>query len=122
LPFLLPFLWRLVKRAYGDWSQAHLKQDQIRLGGLGVQAVHLISHVVGKNTAGMALCVDAMDMLHWKLVDGFCLVSSDCNLTPLAMRIRKEGLTVYGFGARHTPEVFVQACSRFIYVHDALLA
>jgi len=29
--------------------------------------------------------------------------------------LREEGLTVYGFGERKTPDPFVQACDKFIY-------
>jgi uncharacterized LabA/DUF88 family protein len=57
-----------------------------------------------------------MDVLHAGVVDGFCLVSSDSDFTRLATRIREAGLAVYGFGQRHTPEPFVAACDKFIYL------
>ena len=34
----------------------------------------------------------------------------------LAMRIRQDGIPVYGFGTAKTPEAFKQACTRFIDV------
>jgi uncharacterized LabA/DUF88 family protein len=43
-------------------------------------------------------------------------MSSDSDFMPLAMRIRQDGLPVYGFGTSRTPESFRQACSRFIDV------
>src|SRR5215207_1579341 len=46
---------------------------------------------------------------------GFCLVSSDSDFTRLAMRIREDGLLVYGFGEEKTPRSFISACDRFIY-------
>lgn len=55
-----------------------------------------------------------MDLLHCGRFDGFCLVSSDSDFTRLASRIREQGLDVYGFGERKTPESFRQACRRFI--------
>jgi hypothetical protein len=42
-------------------------------------------------------------------------VSSDSDFTRLAQRLREEGLTVYGFGERKTPEAFVAACDKFVY-------
>ena len=39
---------------------------------------------------------------------------------PLAMRLRQDGLPVYGFGSGKTPEGFREACTRFIDV-DALV-
>src|SRR3546814_2424755 len=41
-------------------------------------------------------------------------MSSDSDFMPIAMRIRQDGLPVYGFGTSKTPEAFKQACTRFI--------
>jgi NYN domain/OST-HTH/LOTUS domain len=56
-----------------------------------------------------------MDLLHLKLVEGFCIVSSDSDYTGLAHRIREEGLFIMGIGKRHTPEAFIKACESFTY-------
>jgi len=56
-----------------------------------------------------------MDLLYTRRFDGFCLVSSDSDFTGLALRIREEGLTVYGFGERKTPEAFRNACHKFVF-------
>ncbi len=55
-----------------------------------------------------------MDLLYTRRFDGFCLISSDSDFTGLAVRIREEGLTVYGFGERKTPEAFRNSCHKFI--------
>jgi hypothetical protein len=49
------------------------------------------------------------------------IVSSDSDFTRLATRLRESGKTVYGLGFRKTPEPFVAACDRFIYL-DLLAA
>ena len=36
----------------------------------------------------------------------------------VAARIREQGVPVYGFGERKTPESFRQACTRFIYTEN----
>jgi len=59
-----------------------------------------------------------MDLLYSGRFDGFCLVSSDSDFTRLAARIREQGVDVYGFGAKKTPESFRQACRRFIYTEN----
>ena len=46
--------------------------------------------------------------------DGFCLVTSDSDFTGLAVRIREEGLTVFGFGEKKTPAAFRNACHKFL--------
>jgi OST-HTH/LOTUS domain/NYN domain len=56
-----------------------------------------------------------MDLLYTRRFDGFCLVSSDSDFTELAVRIREEGLMVYGFGEQKTPEAFRNACHKFLF-------
>jgi len=68
----------------------------------------------------MKMTIDAMDLLYSERIDGFGVMSSDSDFMPMAMRIRQDGLPVYGFGSSKTPEAFKQACSRFIDV-DALI-
>ena len=80
-----------------------------------VQRLQQPSFTAGKNASDIALVIDAMDLLHSKRFEGFCLVSSDSDFTRLAMRLREEGATVYGFGEKKTPRAFVAACDKFIY-------
>ena len=75
-------------------------------------------NTTGKNAADIALVIDAMDLMHKGKLDGFCLVSSDSDFTRLAQRLREDGLVVYGFGERKTPEAFRNACNRFIYAEN----
>src|SRR4029077_2797216 len=78
------------------------------------------AYTTGKNASDIALVIDAMDLLHSRRFDGFCLVSSDSDFTRLASRLREEGADVYGFGAQKTPESFRQACRRFVYTENLL--
>ena len=80
--------------------------------------VQQFAYTKGKDATDMGLIIDAMDLLYSGTFDGFCLVSSDSDFTPLAARIRAAGLTVYGFGRQKTPEAFRQACDRFFYVEN----
>ncbi|NLC84880.1 MAG: NYN domain-containing protein, partial [Ruminococcaceae bacterium] len=54
--------------------------------------------------------------LYSERVDGFCLVSSDSDFTRLATRLREAGKVVYGIGEQKTPNAFIAACDRFIYL------
>src|SRR3546814_5625617 len=60
----------------------------------------------GKNATDMKMTIDAMDLLFRGRVQGFGLMTSDSDFMPLAMRIRQDGLPVYGFGTGKTPESF----------------
>lgn len=107
-----------VKRAYGDWTTTNLTQWKAHLHESAIQPIQQFRYTVGKNATDSALIIDAMDLLHSGLVDGFCLVSSDSDFTRLATRIREAGLQVYGFGERKTPSPFVAACDKFIHVEN----
>ena len=54
-----------------------------------------------------------------RVVDGFCLVSSDSDYTRLATRIRETGIFVMGIGEKKTPKPFVNACDCLLYTSDA---
>lgn len=104
-----------VKRAYGDWSSPQLKKWAAELLEHAIKPQQQFAYTKGKNATDSALIIDAMDLLHTGNLNGFCLVSSDSDFTPLATRIREAGLKVYGFGERKTPQAFVAACDKFIY-------
>ncbi|HEX2493880.1 MAG TPA: NYN domain-containing protein, partial [Steroidobacter sp.] len=104
-----------VKRIYGDWTQPLLGGWKKVLLDHSITPVQQFAYTTGKNATDSALIIDAMDLLYTRRFGGFCLVSSDSDFTRLAARIREEGLTVYGFGERKTPEPFVSACDKFIY-------
>jgi uncharacterized LabA/DUF88 family protein len=107
-----------VKRAYGDWTDNHLKGWKEDLLTQSIQPIQQFGYTRGKNATDSALIIDAMDLLYSGRLDGFCIVSSDSDFTRLAGRIRESGLVVYGFGERKTPEPFVAACDKFIYVEN----
>ncbi|MCX8027400.1 MAG: NYN domain-containing protein [Thermodesulfovibrionales bacterium] len=104
-----------VKRIYGDWTSPRLAGWKEVLLQYSIQPIQQFSYTTGKNATDNAMIIDAMDLLYTNRFDGFCLVSSDSDFTRLASRIREEGITVYGFGEKKTPQAFVSACDKFIY-------
>lgn len=106
------------RRIYGDAASPALRGWTEVLARWAIQWQQNFQNTKGKNSGDIALVIDAMDLLHSGRFDGFCLVSSDSDFTRLASRIREEGVDVYGFGERKTPESFRQACTRFIYTEN----
>lgn len=106
------------RRVYGDAASPALKGWIDVLARWAIQWQQNFQNTKGKNSGDIALVIDAMDLLHSGRFDGFCLVSSDSDFTRLAARIREQGVPVYGFGERKTPESFRQACTRFIYTEN----
>ncbi len=103
----------IIKRIYGDFSDSNLKQWKEKLSTYAIKPVQKFAHVKGKNSTDIALVIDAMDLLHRKDVDIFCIVSSDSDFITLATRIRESGLKVMGVGKSHTPKPFINACDIF---------
>jgi uncharacterized LabA/DUF88 family protein len=107
-----------IRRAYGNWTKSSLGGWIKILHENSIQPMQSFDLVKGKNATDMALVIDAMDLLYTKKLSTFCLVSSDSDFTPLIQRLRADGKEVFGFGDQKTPEPFIAACSRFIYLED----
>jgi len=107
-----------IRRIYGDWTTVNMQGWKHILNENAVQPIQQFRYTVGKNATDSAMIIDAMDILHGHLVDGFCLVSSDSDYTRLATRIREMGFFVMGIGKQTTPKAFVNACNLFIYTEN----
>jgi uncharacterized LabA/DUF88 family protein len=107
-----------VRRIYGDWTTSSMNSWKDVLNFHAVQPVQQFRYTVGKNATDSAMIIDAMDLLHSDVVDGFCLVSSDSDYTRLATRIRESGVFVMGIGEKKTPKPFVNACDVFVYTSN----
>lgn len=105
-----------IRRAYGDWTSGNLKGWKDKLHLFAIRPMQQFSYSSGKNATDMALVIDAMELLYTQELDGFCIVSSDADFTPLVMQLRANGRHVYGFGERKTPDPFVNACTTFLYL------
>lgn len=104
------------KRIYADWTKPQVTHWKNALLENGIKPVQQYSYTTGKNATDSAMIIDAMDVLYSGKVDGFCLVSSDSDFTPLATRLREAGMKVIGIGERKTPTPFITACEKFIYL------
>jgi len=107
-----------IRRAYGNWTSSKLKGWEAILQDHAIQPIQQYDLTKGKNATDIAMTIDAMDILFTKLVDTFCIVTSDCDFTPLVTRILSDGKSVIGFGERKTPSALVNACSTFLFLDD----
>jgi len=104
-----------VKRIYGDFTAPASASWKKVLQRYAIKPVQQFAYSTGKNATDSTLIIDAMDLLYTRKFDGFCLITSDSDFTGLAMRLREEGLTVFGFGEKKTPEAFRNACHKFVF-------
>lgn len=107
-----------IRRIYGDWTSQAMNSWKALINQHSINPIQKFSYTTGKNSTDGALIIDAMDVLHSKNVEGFCIVSSDSDYTGLAKRIREEGLFVMGIGEKKTPESFVQSCDIFTFTEN----
>lgn len=106
----------MIKRIYGDWASHGLTSWKNTLLENAVTPKQQFAYTTGKNATDSAMIIDAMDILYTGKTDGFVLVSSDSDFTPLAIRLRESGMYVIGMGEEKTPKAFVQACDKFIRI------
>ena len=105
-----------IKRIYGDWTSPHLSKWKNLLLQNAITPIQQYAYTTGKNATDSAMIIDAMDILYSEKVNGFCLVSSDSDFTKLATRLREAGKLVIGIGEKKTPNPFIVACDKFIYI------
>ena len=108
----------VVKRAYGNWRKEALKNWEPEIKRLAIKAQQQFDYVSGKNATDMALVIDTIELLYTGNYDGFVIVSSDSDYTPLAIKLRESGVCVLGVGEKKTPESFRNACDEFLYLEN----
>lgn len=108
----------VLKRAYANWRKDGLKNWEGELKRLAIKPEQQFDYVTGKNATDIALVIDAMNLLHTERYDGFVIVSSDSDYTPLAIALREHNVFVIGAGERKTPESFRNSCDVFVYMEN----
>lgn len=105
-----------IKRIYGDWTNPSLSKWKNLLLENAITPIQQYAYTKGKNATDSAMIIDAMDILYSEKVNGFCIVSSDSDFTRLATRLREAGMQVIGIGEKKTPNPFIVACDKFVYI------
>ncbi len=109
-----------IRRAYGNFAKGTLAKWDTITNKYGIRPHQQFDVSKGKNATDMAMTIDAIDLLYQGKVDGFGIMSSDSDFTPLVTRLRQDGIVVYGFGSARTPQSFRSACTRFIDVDQLI--
>jgi len=107
-----------IKRIYGDWTSPTIGGWKNSLLENAITPIQQYGYTTGKNSTDSAMIIDAMDILYQEKTDGFVIVSSDSDFTRLAIRLREAGKRVIGIGEKKTPNPFIVACDKFIYIEN----
>lgn len=104
-----------IRNAYGNWKDPKLRGWEEVLQDYAIKPVQQFGYTKGKNATDIAMIIDIMDLIYTKKLNAIALITSDSDFTPAVTRILSDGLKVYGYGEKKTPDAFVNACSQFIY-------
>lgn len=102
----------VLKRAYGNQAAlANRWKDSLLSMGF---APHLqLQHATGKNTADIALALDALEAFLDGRADRFLIVTSDSDFVHLCHKLRERGALVHVVGEGKTPDALRGACDHF---------
>lgn len=103
----------VVRRAYGNWQKPHLQGWQDVILRHALQPMQQFDYCKSKNATDMALTIDAMDLLYSSQITLFAIVSSDCDFTPLVLRLKRAGKRVLGFGKNNASSALIKAYDEF---------
>ncbi len=109
-----------IRQAYGNWTKENLKNWEPKLLEFAIKPIQQFDYSKHKNATDILMTIDAMDMLHTKKIDAFAFATSDSDFTPVVMRVQQEGIKVFGFGEKKTPNAFMVACSQFIFTEKLM--
>jgi len=109
-----------IRRAYGNFAKDNLARWDKITNKFGIRPQQQFDVSKGKNATDMAMTIDAIDLLYQGKVDGFGIMTSDSDFTPLVTRLRQDGIVVYGFGEQKTPQAFKSVCTRFIDIKQLI--
>jgi len=109
-----------IRLAYGNWTKDNLKNWESKLLEFAIKPIQQFDYSKQKNATDILMTIDAMDMLHTKKIDAFAFATSDSDFTPVVMRVQQEGIKVFGFGEKKTPQAFMAACSQFIFTEKLM--
>src|SRR3712207_3140074 len=92
----------VLRRAFGDFTQPAMTPWRAILERWPVTTIQVTPLVAKRNATDIRLAIEAMDILHRRQVDGFCILASDSDYSALALRLREDGAVVYGIDRKST--------------------
>ena len=107
----------IVRKAYGNWSNASISSLQVSLDKLGFDLSHNFHPISGKNSADIQFTIDVIECAIRKPeIDCYVLATGDSDFSPLFRKLRNMGKEVIGVGPKSPLSKSVESsCSKYIY-------
>jgi uncharacterized protein (TIGR00288 family) len=113
LRFAAQFGRVVIRRGYGNAMTLGGGRWQAKLVEQAFTPSLQYQYASGKNTADIALALDAMEMLFDEMTDTFCIVTSDSDFAHLCRKLRERGALVCIVGEEKTPSALRNASDHF---------
>lgn len=102
----------ILRRGYGSHATLGSKWQEA-LVSQGFTPHLQYAYAPGKNTADIALALDALELMFDGRADTFCLVTSDSDFAYLCRKLHERGAAVYIIGENKSPAALRNASDRF---------
>lgn len=102
----------VLRRGYGNSGTLANKWQEVLVRQAFTPCLQY-QYASGKNTADIALALDALEALFDKRAEVFCLVTSDSDFAYLCRKLRERGAAVCIVGEPKTPLALRNACDEF---------
>jgi len=102
----------VVRRGYGNHGTLTAKWREALVDHAFTPHLQF-QYAAGKNTADIAMALDALELLFDQRADTFCLVTSDSDFAYLCRKLRERGASVCIVGEQKTPDALRNASDQF---------
>jgi uncharacterized protein (TIGR00288 family) len=102
----------VLRRGYGNHTTLTNKWQEA-LVRLAFTPCLQFQYAPGKNTADIALALDALEAMFDKRAENFCVVTSDSDFAYLCRKLRERGAKVFIVGESKTPAALRNASDEF---------
>lgn len=109
----------VLRRGYGNHTTLTNKWQEA-LVRLAFTPCLQFQYAPGKNTADIALALDALEAMFDKRAESFCVVTSDSDFSYLCRKLRERGAKVFIVGESKTPAALRNASDQFFEWAPAL--
>ncbi|WP_415912910.1 NYN domain-containing protein [Neptuniibacter sp. QD37_11] len=90
-----------VSRAFADWNHPRMRKSFGAMSEFGIRPVHQPNYRHAKNTADIAIIIDAMRTTYEADIDALAIVSSDSDFIPLLEDCSRRGFHTLLFCEEH---------------------
>ena len=102
------------KRIYADFSQPSYSPWKSYILKYNLEPIQTFHLITGKNSADIALCIDAIELALSTDIDTFVIASSDSDISSLILKLDRLDKRVIIAGQNKTHDLLKNSCTTFV--------